>query len=295
MLPNGYKEFMREKINEFYIQNKKLPNKNDLKEYSVEPLIFEYGNWKYALSELGFQIKESVEDEFNDLLMLQDELEGAPSLIEAQNAGINTKLLINYYNGWKNVKKELKNNTQKTYGIKKTKLENFNEKIKNDEKIIVNITDKYSIIPTVKIAIQEGVEMNRILKKYKTWQNAKKELHLYDIYEKSMIHRIKELNIYDEKSLTKIFNKMQQPYKPDIKPIIKKYQTWHNIYNLLTVSSIQNLSDDEEKIVEKNIEKLKLIKKIIGNFPTENDAKKYDIDVDILLKKYKKWNNIPIK
>ena len=77
-------------------------------------MIFEYGNWKHALSALGFLSKENINEEFKDLLQLQDELQGPPSLEEAKEAGINTKLLIDTYDGWRNVKKELKNKTTKT-------------------------------------------------------------------------------------------------------------------------------------------------------------------------------------
>ena len=97
MLPNGYKDFMKEKISEYYNIHHKLPQKNDLKELSVEPLIFEYGKWKYALYELGFINEETAEEEFNRLVELQNELNGLPSFEEAKDAGINIRLLTDKY------------------------------------------------------------------------------------------------------------------------------------------------------------------------------------------------------
>ena len=229
MLPNGYKDFIKEKINECYIENHRLPNKNDLKDYSVEPLIFEYGNWKYALVELGFMSEENIENEFKDLLQLQDLLEGSPSLEEAKEAGINTKLLIEAYNGWRNVKKELKKQTTKTYRIKKTKIDQFNEKVKKDEELLKNITMKYMKLPTVQMAINNGVEINRVLKKYGTWIKAKEELNLYDIYEYTIVNKIKELGIIDKKMIEKELKKTKYVYKPSLKPLITHYGSWENV------------------------------------------------------------------
>lgn len=43
---------------------------------------------------------------------------------------------------------------------------------------------------------------------------------------------------------------------------------------------------NEEKIIEKSLQNIELIEKIIGQFPSISDAKDYDINVDLLLKKY---------
>ena len=290
MLPNGYKQFMQEKINNFYIENNRLPTKQDLKDYSVEPLIFEYGNWKQVLIELGFKNTENVETEFQDLLQLQDNLEGLPSLEEAKEVGINTKLLIQKYDGWRNVKKELKKNMKNTYKIKKTKLNQFNEKIEKDEEILKNITIKYAKLPTVQMAINNGVEINRVLKKYGTWMNAKKELDLYDIYEKTIIEKIKEMKTNDRNRIEKELKKAKYIYKPDLKPLIQKYGSWISVCKNFNL--ISEFTENEEKEIEKNLENLKLIEKIIGGFPDKNVAASYDINVELLVKKYGKWENV---
>ena len=289
MLPNGYKEFIQEKINEFYIENRRLPHKNDLKDYSVEPLIFEYGNWKHALSALGFLSKENINEEFKDLLQLQDELQGPPSLEEAKEAGINTKLLIDTYDGWRNVKKELKNKTTKTYKIKKTKIDQFNKKVQKDEILLIEITKHYTIVPTVQIEIDNQVEINRILKKYDTWSNAKKELKLYEIYENEIIKKIKKIGGIDKEKIEKELKKTNEKYKPELKSLILKYKTWKNVCKIFNLKSTVEFTNDEEKIIEKSLQNIELIEKIIGQFPSISDAKDYDINVDLLLKKYGSW------
>lgn len=292
MLPNGYKDFMKEKIKEFYNNNNRLPNKNDLKEYSVEPLIFEYGNWRYALMALGFLSEESIELEMKNLLQLQDQLEGAPSLEEANNAGIHTKLLIQSYNGWKNVKQELKKRTTKRYKIKKTKQTEFNEKIKKDEEILKEITKKYKRIPTVKMAINNGVEINRILKKYDSWTNAKKELQLYEIYETAIIPKIKELDTINQKTIEKELKKTKYIFKPTIKPLLMKYKTWENVCTKFSLNNSSSFTENEKLIIKQSLDNLNLIEKIIGKFPEIEDVHGYDVDVNLLLKKYGKWENI---
>lgn len=156
-------------------------------------------------------------------------MEGSPSLEEAKEAGINTKLLIEAYNGWRNVKKELKKQTTKTYRIKKTKIDQFNEKVKKDEEILKNITMKYMKLPTVQMAINNGVEINRVLKKYGTWIKAKEELNLYDIYEYTIVNKIKELGIIDEKMIEKELKKTKYVYKPSLKQLITHYGSWENV------------------------------------------------------------------
>ena len=47
--------------------------------------------------------------------------------------------------------------------------------------------------------------------------------------------------------------------------------------------------NDEEKIIEKSLQNIELIEKIIGQFPSISDVKDYDINVDLLLKKYGSW------
>lgn len=292
MLPNGYKDFIKDKINEFYIKNNRLPHKNDLKDYSVEPLIFEYGNWKYTLIALGFSNKESVKTTFQDLINLQDELEGLPSLEEAKEASINTKLLINTYGNWRNVKNELKNQTTKKYKIKKTKQDEFEKKIKKDEIILKKITEKYKRIPTVKMAIESNVEINRILKKYDTWLNARKELNLYEIYESAIIKEIKKLKTTDQNLIEKEFNKTKQLYKPTLKPLIKKYNSWDIICNKFDLQELYHFSENENQEIEKSLKNIKLIEKIIGKFPEIEDVSGYDVNIELLLKKYGSWENI---
>ena len=394
MIPNGYKEYIKEQIDNYIEVHKKLPQKTDLKDFAIEPLIFEFGNWRNALIELGYLKNETPETAFQSLQELQDELHGLPSYMEAKEAGIDTKILVQTYGTWKNVKNELKAHTTKTYAMKKINEEKFNEKIKEDEEKIIELTKKNKKIPTAKDLMLNQIDMNRILKKYITWNNAKEQLKLYDIYEEIVIEQMKDLYLKEGKkpSLSVIaqhhinINSLISKYGSwtnackhlnistfdvnkfkeyvlkemkkqrklpslaslkrkgfDEKELLKIYKNWHKVITelgldieeeKLLVEDIQNLCNklghvptlDElkkhhlhhpaifkkyhgwekfkkqygikfteinERINTEECEKkLKLVEKIIGKFPTKEEAKEFDVDVDILLKKYGSWNTM---
>ena len=239
MIPNGYKNYIKTKIDEYIKQHHKIPQKNDMQDLSIEPLIFEYGNWRNVLLEFGYIKVSTPESAFKELQDLQDELEGTPSLLEAKEAGIDTKALIQFYGNWRNVKKELKEKTTKVYKVKKTKEPIFNKKIKKDEEKLIAFTKQQKKIPTAKDAINQHVDMNKIIKKYGTWNNAKEQLQLYDIYESIVVEEVRELHIQNNKkpSLTMISNA-----NIDIKPIVAKYGSWTNACKHLNITTF-----DKEK------------------------------------------------
>ena len=279
MIPNGYKTYIKKQIDEYIYTYEKIPQKTDLKDLAVEPLIFEYGNWRNALIALGYLKVDTPESAFHSLQDLQDTLEGAPSLIEAKEAGIDTKILIQKYGSWKNVKKQLKAHTTKTYKMKKTNQTKFNEKVQKDEEKILELTRNLKKIPTAKDIIDHGIDINRILKKYNTWNNAKIQLHLYEIYEEIVLKDIKDLYIKNEKkpSLSDISN-----HKINIKPIVSKYGSWSKACTHLNITCF-----DKEKMKEYILEEMKKQRKL----PSLTALKKNGFQEKELLKVYKTWHN----
>ena len=83
--------------------------------------------------------------------------------------------------------------------------------------------------------------------------------------------------------------KTNEKYKPELKSLILKYKTWKNVCKIFNLKSTVEFTNDEEKIIEKSLQNIELIEKIIGQFPSISDAKDYDINVDLLLKKYGSW------
>lgn len=279
LIPNGYKNYIKTKIDEYIKQHHKIPQKNDMQDLSIEPLMFEYGNWRNVLLEFGYIKASTPESAFKELQDLQDELEGTPSLLEAKEAGIDTKALIQFYGNWRNVKKELKEKTTKVYKVKKTKEPIFNKKIKKDEEKLIAFTKQQKKIPTAKDAINQHVDMNKIIKKYGTWNNAKEQLQLYDIYESIVVEEVRELHIQNNKkpSLTMISNA-----NIDIKPIVAKYGSWTNACKHLNITTF-----DKEKtkdMIRKELEKQRKL-------PSLADLKEQGFDEKPLLKVYKTWNH----
>lgn len=280
MIPNGYREYIKEQIDNYIHVHKKLPQKTDLKKFAIEPLIFEFGNWRNALIELGYLKNETPETAFQSLQELQDELHGLPSYMEAKEAGIDTKILIQKYGTWKNVKNELKKHTTKTYTMKKINEEKFNEKIKQDEEKIIVLTKEKKKIPTAKDLMVNNIDMNRILKKYITWNNAKEQLHLYDIYEEIVISQIKELYLQEGKkpSLSVIAK-----HHININPLITKYGSWTNACKHLPISTF-NIDKFREYVLEEMKKQRKL--------PSLSYLKRQGFDEKELLKIFKNWHNV---
>ena len=278
MIPDGYKEFMKEKIDEYIEEHHKLPQKSELKHLAIEPLIFEYGNWRNVLIEFGYKKKETPESAFQSLQELQKELMGLPTLPEAKQYGIDTRLLINEFGSWKNVKHALKQATDDPYQIKRTKQKKFNEKIESDEQKIIELTKKNKKIPTARIIRNNDIDINRILLKYGSLNMAKKELKLYDIYEDIVKKDLKKIS--KKKTNKELFMYLK---KIDFKPLISKYGSVENLCKELNIPAL-----DIEKIREEILEEMKKQRKL----PDMNYLKNQGIELRGLLEIYKTWKNI---
>jgi len=176
MISYGYEKYIKEVISEYIREHNSLPQKMDLKDISTEPLISEYGSWRNVLISFGFLEHETPEMVFEKLKKLQLELNNSPTLIDLKNNDINVRPLIKKYGSWGNVKKELKEYLPEKYIYKrKDKIE---ERIKEDELKIIELTKELMKVPSANDVRKKKININRILGKYRTWENAKKELML---------------------------------------------------------------------------------------------------------------------
>lgn len=121
---------------------------------------------------------------------------------------------------------------------------NLIKRIQKDEILLIEITKHYTIVPTVQIAIDNQVEINRILKKYDTWSNAKKELKLYEIYENEIIKKIKKIGGIDKEKIEKELKKTNEKYKPELKSLILKYKTWKNVCKIFNLKSTVEFTNE---------------------------------------------------
>jgi len=174
MISEGYKNYIKSQIGEYIVKNKKVPSKTDIKHISTEPLISEYGSWKNVLIDFGFIKGETLDDIFEELLLLQRKTNKPLTIKLVNNEGINVRRLIRKYGSWTNLKQEIMRQLPKEEYISEKTL----EKVKEEEDKLIQLMKKLNKIPTANEARNNGINVNRLLKKYRTWNVVKKELEI---------------------------------------------------------------------------------------------------------------------
>lgn len=184
MISEGYKTYVKERINEYILENDKLPSKNDIEDIILEPIIGEYGSWKNVLIHFGFLKSINCDEMFEELLKLQSKLNHPLRMSDIRKERINIRPLLKKFGTWGKLKQELIAHLPVEYQKKKMMNEDFLRKIIEEENKLKQLTKKYNKIPTAKLARDNNVNINSLLLKYKTWNQAKRDLKLENIIER---------------------------------------------------------------------------------------------------------------
>lgn len=280
----AYKEYVKENIVKFIEQNGKLPSRKDMEKLnvSVDSLMSTCGGWNKSLAFLGFD-KDYVLDKVDDTQILQrvkdiQAKNGAiPTLTDLKKEKIQIKVLINKYGNWNNVKSLLKGEiTEKEALEGKNKENTFN--IEEAKEQLVSYIKENECVPTIKEARESGIKVSRLLKKFKTWTNVKKELDLYSVQSEIVLDKIKDVQKETIKrpTLAKLKEK-----DVNVKVLLKEFRTWKNACNQLNIS-LYDLDALKEQ-VEQTAERLQ-------KTPSASEMKELGVNIKPLTKKYGSWH-----
>ena len=177
-------------------------------------------------------ISKKSNDTINQLRELQSKSNKKLTIKDVKENNIDLDNLMKKYGSWRNIKKELLESPKKTYSKENNKTKRVSKKISNKKKTntennisveqkLINLTNSLKRVPTREDI--KGINISELVNKYGTWKNVKKELGLYDIYEKNMINEI--LNLRSENGKLPTIQKCREN-KIDVVYFIKKYGTW---------------------------------------------------------------------
>lgn len=284
-VPNSYVDYARGCIQKYIDSNGKLPQKKDIEnEVSVDYLINSFGSWNNALVQLGFKEQkakterdkeEMATNSLNMLISLRDELKVVPSIAQVKEANIEIKSLIEKYGGWNEVKKLLKEGftTIKPKVSKSIKSEEQLQEIKNilgDS--IIELTNNLKRIPTVLDLKEAKITMSKIMKHFKTWNNAKEELKLEDI-EKNIIAM--EIIETQKSTVSKVSAKDLEDCDISYRKVKKYFGSWKN-----AVDEIGLVEERKNSVKDKVVELANRLKRT----PSCKDIKEEGIPIAFITK-----------
>ena len=282
----GYKNYVKGFVVKFINDNGKLPTKKDMvnQNISIDPLITTYGGWNNVLKALGFD-RDTVEENINDeevmakLKELQEKLGTVPTLTHVKQEKINIKGLQNKFGSWNNIKKILKGELDEEKAQEEKTKRNIFDLEETTEELIA-LTKELGDVPKIAQAKSRGINVNRLIKMFGSWTNAKKELNLYSAQEEAVVAEITDLQRQTIKRPT--IQKIKEN-NINIKPLIKKYGSWKQACNVLNID-LYDLECIKDEILQ--------VAKDINKKPTVYELKKYGVNIKPLSQEYGGWYNI---